>query len=106
MDDRSELLAARSRNRAASAGNPARLLDPRVMPLTAPAVELAVITHHGSHHDVDRAYGTLGAYVAEHALGVEGPLREFYVVGLHETADQTRWQTEIGWPIFHTGPDH
>jgi hypothetical protein len=45
------------------------------------------------------------AEVAEHALGVEGPLREFYVVGSHETADQTLWRTEIGWPIFHTGPD-
>jgi DNA-binding transcriptional MerR regulator len=76
----------------------------RVAPLTVPPVELAVITHLGSHHDVDRAYGALGAYVAEHALGVEGPLREFYVVGSHETADQTSWQTEIGWPIFHTGP--
>jgi len=76
----------------------------RVAPLTVPAVELAVITHLGSHHDVDRAYGSLGAYVAEHALGVEGPLREFYVVASHETADQTLWRTEIGWPIFHTGP--
>jgi hypothetical protein len=53
---------------------------------------------------VDRAYGSLGAYVTEHALGVEGPLREFYVVASHETADQTLWRTEIGWPIFHTGP--
>jgi len=77
----------------------------RVAPLTVPPVELAVLTHLGSHHDVDRAYGSLGAYVAEHALGVEGPLREFYIVGSHETADQTLWQTEIGWPIFHTGPD-
>jgi hypothetical protein len=42
--------------------------------------------------------------VAEHALGVDGPLREFYVVGSHETADQTRWRTEIGWPIFDTAP--
>ena len=76
----------------------------RVIPLTVPEVELAVITHLGAHHDVDRAYGSLGAYVADHALGVEGPLREYYVVGSHETADETLWRTEIGWPIFHTGP--
>ena len=36
--------------------------------------------------------------------GRGGPLREFYVVGSHETADQTLWRTEIGWPIFQTGP--
>jgi effector-binding domain-containing protein len=76
----------------------------RVVPLTVPAVEIAVITHHGSHQDIDLAYGALGAYVAEHALGVDGPLRELYVVGSHQTADQALWHTEIGWPIFHTGP--
>jgi hypothetical protein len=45
----------------------------RVTPLTVPPAELAVITHLGSHHDADCAYGSLGAYVAEHALGVEAP---------------------------------
>jgi uncharacterized protein (TIGR03083 family) len=48
--------------------------------------------------------GRRGAYAAEHALGVEGPLREFYTVSSHETADQALWRTEIGRPIFHTGP--
>ena len=33
----------------------------RVAPLTVPPVELEVITHLGSHRDIDRAYGTLGA---------------------------------------------
>jgi DNA-binding transcriptional MerR regulator len=77
----------------------------RVAPLAVPAAELAVTTHLGSHRDVDRAYGSLGAYVTEHALGIEGPVREFYVVGSHETTAQALWRTEIGWPIFHTGPD-
>ena len=77
----------------------------RVAPLTVPAVEVAVITHLGSHHDADRSYGTLGAYVAEHALGAGGPLREFYLVGARDTSDEELWQTEIGWPILRTGPD-
>jgi hypothetical protein len=42
--------------------------------------------------------------VAECALGVEGPLREFYTVSSDETADQALWRTEIGWPIFRAGP--
>ena len=41
----------------------------------------------GTAADVDRAYGTLAAYVARHALAVEGPIREYYLVGQHETAD-------------------
>ncbi len=76
----------------------------RVAPLTVPAVEVAVITHTGSRHDADRAYGSLGSYVAEHALAAGGPLREFYVVGARDTADEERWRTEIGWPISRTGP--
>jgi effector-binding domain-containing protein len=65
-----------------------------------PATELAVIEHRGPHTDVDRSYGALGTYVTRHAIGVTGPIREFYLVNLHETADETQWRTEIGWPIF------
>jgi DNA-binding transcriptional MerR regulator/effector-binding domain-containing protein len=75
----------------------------RVTALVVPEVELAVITHTGAHNDVDLAYGSLAAYVTDHALAVEGPIREYYVVGPHETTDEDQWHTEIGWPIFHTG---
>ena len=76
----------------------------RVSALVVPEVELALTTHLGPHGgEIDRAYGALGAYVAEHALAVEGPIREYYVVGPHETTDEDQWRTEIGWPIFDTG---
>lgn len=75
----------------------------RVVPLTVPAVELAVIAHTGPPADVDRAYGTLAAYVARHALTVDGPIREYYLVGRCDTADTSRWRTEIGWPVFQVG---
>jgi DNA-binding transcriptional MerR regulator len=74
----------------------------RARPVELPAVELAVAVHRGSHADVDRTYGALGTHVAEHALGVAGPLRETYVVNRLDTADATRWRTQIGWPIFRT----
>jgi effector-binding domain-containing protein len=76
----------------------------RVSSVVVPEVELAIAVHCGPHTaDLDRAYGDLGAYVTDHALGVEGPIREYYLVGPHETGDEDRWRTEIGWPIFHTG---
>jgi effector-binding domain-containing protein len=75
----------------------------RVTGLVVPEAELAVTTHAGAHNDVDIAYGSLAAYVTDHALGVEGPIREYYVIGTHETTDEDQWRTEIGWPIFHTG---
>ena len=45
----------------------------RVQRFVAPQVELATITHTGSHADVDRSYGALATYVSEHALAVDGP---------------------------------
>ncbi len=72
--------------------------------MVVPAVELATTVHAGSHDDIDRAYGALAAYVAAHALAVDGPIREYYLVGRHDTPDDAAWRTEIGWPIFHTAP--
>jgi DNA-binding transcriptional MerR regulator len=75
----------------------------RVAPRTIPAAELAVIVHSGPHADVDRSYGTLASCVAEHALEVDGPIREYYLVDWRDTADESAWRTEICWPIFSTG---
>jgi DNA-binding transcriptional MerR regulator len=75
----------------------------RVEPVVLPAAELAVLVHPGSLADVDTAYGTLAAYVASHALRVDGPIREYYLVGRQDTADENAWRTEVCWPIFSTG---
>jgi DNA-binding transcriptional MerR regulator/effector-binding domain-containing protein len=75
----------------------------RVEPVVVPAAELAVVEHPGSLADVDRAYGTLAAYVAGHELRLDGPIREYYLVGRQDTADENGWRTEVGWPIFSTG---
>ena len=74
----------------------------RVTTTLIPAAELAVIEHRGPPTDVDRAYGILASYVARHALAIEGPIREYYLIGQHDTPDTTQWRTEIGWPIFRT----
>jgi DNA-binding transcriptional MerR regulator len=75
----------------------------RVTPTRLPPTDLATVVHHASHHDIDRTYGALAAYVSERALGVDGPIRERYLVGRHDTPDEKEWRTEIGWPIFDTG---
>ncbi|MEZ0096326.1 MerR family transcriptional regulator [Streptacidiphilus sp. EB129] len=75
----------------------------RVTPLMVPAVELAVLEHCGPPSEVDRAYGTLAAHVARHALAVTGPIREYYLVGQRHTSDSALWRTEVCWPVFRTG---
>jgi effector-binding domain-containing protein len=74
----------------------------RVEPVVIPATELAMVTHSGSHAEIDLAYGALAEYVSSQALAVDGPIREYYVEGPHTGADEANWETRIGWPIFRT----
>lgn len=76
----------------------------RVAPLELPARELALTVHHGAHDDIDLTYGALGAHLTEHALRVDGPVHETYLVGPRDTGDAAAWRTEIGWPVFTTRP--
>ncbi len=76
----------------------------RVRPMSVSGAELAVIIHNGSHDDLDRSYGALATYVTEHAVPVEGLIREYYLVGPQDTDDESAWRTEVGWPIFETRP--
>ncbi len=76
----------------------------RVHPVDLPARELALTVHRGPHDDIDLTYGALGAHLAEHALVVDGPVHETYLAGPRDTDDPDAWRTEIGWPVFTTGP--
>jgi DNA-binding transcriptional MerR regulator len=79
----------------------------RVSACIIPQIEIASLVHEGSYVDVDRTYGALAAYVARHALSLQGPIREYYLCGPWDTGEEAAWRTEIGWPIFHTGqPAH
>ncbi len=68
-----------------------------------PGVEAAVMVHAGAADDVDRTYGALGTAVAERAIGVEGPIREYYLVSAFDTDDEREHRTEVCWPVFRTG---
>lgn len=68
-----------------------------------PAAELAVAVHHGPFAELDQTYAELGKYVTAQAIGVDGPIREYYVVSYFDTPDESRHIVEVGWPIFHTG---
>ncbi|HEY7431630.1 MAG TPA: MerR family transcriptional regulator [Streptosporangiaceae bacterium] len=76
--------------------------DGRPSMLEVPPAELAVALHKGSFGDLDQTYAPLGAYVSERELGVEGPIREYYLVSPADTEDESLHRTEVGWPIFRT----
>ena len=65
-------------------------------------IEAAVALHDGPPEDIDRTYGALGTAVAERAIGVDGPIREYYLIGFPETEDESKHRTEVAWPVFLT----
>jgi len=76
----------------------------RVAIVELPPVELAVTVHVGPFSELDQTYGALGTYVAERELGVEGPIREHYLVTATDTEDEALHRTEVCWPVFQTTP--
>jgi DNA-binding transcriptional MerR regulator/effector-binding domain-containing protein len=68
-----------------------------------PAAELAVAVHRGPFAELDQTYAELGKYVTARAIGVDGPIREYYVVSYFDTPDESRHITEVCWPVFHIG---
>ncbi len=83
----------------AGAGPAGRALAGRVRLVEIPGIEAAVAVHDGPAEDIDRTYGALGTVVAERAIGVDGPIREYYPDGF-DSAEPHR--TEICWPVFRT----
>jgi DNA-binding transcriptional MerR regulator len=72
----------------------------RVRPVVLPPADLAVAVHFGPHGDIDVTYGRLGAWVVDHALAVDGPVHETYLVGPRDDPDPGSWRSEVGWPVF------
>lgn len=70
--------------------------------LELPAAELAVAVHRGPLADLDITYGQLGSFVAEHAIGIDGPIRENYLITPYDTAHDASHETEVCWPVFLT----
>jgi DNA-binding transcriptional MerR regulator len=69
-----------------------------------PATHLAVTLHHGPFDDLDQTYAALGSFVAERAIGADGPLRERYLVTTDDVDDPSALRTEVGWPVSIARP--
>ena len=66
--------------------------------LDLPAADFAVLVHEGPFADLDRTYGALGTHVALQRIGLDGPIREHYVVAGADV-DPRDHRTEVCWPI-------
>lgn len=71
----------------------------RVRVMEIPAVEAAVAVHRGPLSTAGPSYAALGKYVAEHAIGADGPIRECYLEMTGMSNDDVT-RTEIFWPIL------
>jgi DNA-binding transcriptional MerR regulator len=68
----------------------------RLQPIELPRTHAAVLLHVGPFSELDLSYGELGTFVLEHGIGVEGPIREHYLVAM---GDPAQHKTEVCWPI-------
>lgn len=82
------------------AGMPAPAGRPQLIEI--PGAELAVTVHHGAISELDQTYGALGTFVAEREIGVQGPIREHYVVSSDAASAEPVHHTEVCWPVFRT----
>ncbi len=74
----------------------------RAQPTEIPGAELAITVHHGAINDLDQTYGALGTFVAEQEIGVDGPIREYYVESSNKADSESAHYTEVCWPVFRT----
>lgn len=68
--------------------------------LVLPQRAMAVVTHHGTHDDIDLSYAVLGSWVMREGIGAAGPVEELYDVGPAESPDPDTWLTRLAWPIL------
>lgn len=72
---------------------------PQPNAVTLPGGRFAVATHHGSYRDLDQTYAALGSQVSERHLLAPGPVRELYLVGPDDGADENDYRSEVWWPV-------
>jgi DNA-binding transcriptional MerR regulator/effector-binding domain-containing protein len=80
-------------------------LSGRPQLIEIPGAELAITVHVGAISELDQTYGALGTFVAEREIGVQGPIREYYVVSSHDAGAEPVHHTEVCWPVFRTKGD-
>jgi DNA-binding transcriptional MerR regulator len=98
--ERSEITVFAPVEQAAGLGSAGQAITGRVRLTEIAGIEAAVAVHDGPSEDIDRTYGALGTVVAERAIGVDGPIREYYPDGFDAAVPH---RTEICWPVFRTG---
>jgi DNA-binding transcriptional MerR regulator len=66
-----------------------------------PGIDAAAAVHTGGMESADQTYAALGEAVAERVIGVDGPIREYYLTGLADPDDAAH-RVEVCWPVFPT----
>jgi hypothetical protein len=94
--------STREHNRKGSAAYRQHRGDRPGPPCGDPRRRAGIALHDGPFSELDQTYGALGTFVAERELGIEGPIREHYLISALDTADEAGHRTEVCWPIFRT----
>jgi len=70
-----------------------------VLPIKTYQGKVAHVSHMGAYSTTYLSWGTLEAYIKDNELETNGAPYEVYVTDPQDVPDQSRWITELYWPI-------
>ena len=71
----------------------------RVRPGELPAGQVATVTHMGPYEQLGQTWSALMKWMEEEGLQAAGAPWEVYVTDPGEEPDQSKWRTDIFFPI-------
>ncbi len=70
-----------------------------VRPVVYPEMNVVSAVHTGPYEKFMESYETLGAYIEDNGLEIDGSAFEFYIVNGNTEPDPNKWQTLIVFPL-------
>jgi len=71
----------------------------KVVAVAYPEMKVVQAIHTGPYEEFTTSYGKLSDYVSSNSLELTGEAFEFYVTGMMQESDNSKWETLIAFPL-------
>ncbi len=70
-----------------------------IVAVAYPEMKVIQAMHTGAYEEFTTSYDKIGEYISSNALEVSGETFEFYVTGMMQESDNSKWETLIAFPL-------